>query len=105
MTTAEAAGGSGSSRRREAAKRQQGVGGRQQIQRRQQEAAQPRMGNASDDAAAEDLSVLSLSLSSSLLAPVLLQTCVLAIQDGTPNNYHGTNLYMMSLAINRKMMI
>ena len=79
--------------------------GRQQIQRRQQEAAQPRMGNASDDAAAEDLSVLSLSLSSSLLAPVLLQTCVLAIQDGTPNNYHGTNLYMMSLAINRKMMI
>ena len=62
MTTAEAAGGSGSSRRREAAKRQQGVGGRQQIQRRQQEAAQPGMGNASDDAAAEDLSVLSLSL-------------------------------------------
>ena len=66
--------------------------GRQQIQRRQQEAAQPGMGNASDDAAAEDLSVLSLSLSSSLLAPVLLQTCVLAIQDRTPNNYHGTNL-------------
>ena len=66
MTTAEAAGGG---RQQEDGVSWKSAGesagsqrGRQQIQRRQQEAAQPGMGNASDDAAAEDLSVLSLSL-------------------------------------------